>query len=86
MLGRIHGSLLIGLSYGWWAGKHNQHYAHPNQPGRDPDIGGRAIAFTRDQARARQPTRLRVPRPAGFHPARSGPAQADMPLWRCHDN
>jgi fatty acid desaturase len=53
LIGRIHGNLLIGLSYGWWTAKHTRHHAHPNQPGRDPDIGGRAIAFTRDQARAR---------------------------------
>jgi fatty acid desaturase len=53
LLGRIHGNLLIGLSYGWWTAKHNRHHARPNQAGRDPDIGGRAIAFTRGQARAR---------------------------------
>jgi fatty acid desaturase len=44
LIGRIHGNLLIGLSYGWWVAKHNRHHAHPNQIGRDPDIGGRAIA------------------------------------------
>jgi fatty acid desaturase len=53
LLGRIHGNLLIGLSYGWWTAKHNRHHARPNQAGRDPDIGGRAIAFTPGQARAR---------------------------------
>ncbi len=53
VIGRIHGNLLIGLSFGWWTSKHNRHHAHPNQVGRDPDIGGRAIAFTPDQARAR---------------------------------
>jgi fatty acid desaturase len=54
LIGRIHGNLLIGLSYGWWTSKHNRHHAHPNQVGRDPDIAGRAIAFTPDQARARR--------------------------------
>ncbi|HEY5989648.1 MAG TPA: acyl-CoA desaturase, partial [Streptosporangiaceae bacterium] len=54
LIGRVHGNLLIGLSYGWWISKHNRHHAHPNQVGRDPDIGGRAIAFTPDQARARR--------------------------------
>jgi len=54
LIGRIHGNLLIGLSYGWWTSKHNRHHAHPNQVGRDPDIGGRAIAFTPGQARARR--------------------------------
>jgi len=53
LIGRIHGNLLIGLSYGWWTSKHNRHHSHPNQVGRDPDIGGRAVAFTPEQARAR---------------------------------
>jgi fatty acid desaturase len=54
LIGRIHGNLLIGLSYGWWISKHNRHHAHPNQAGRDPDIAGRAIALTADQSRARR--------------------------------
>ena len=54
LIGRIHGNLFIGLSYGWWTAKHNRHHARPNQVSRDPDIGGRAIAFTRGQARARR--------------------------------
>ena len=53
LIGRIHGNLLIGLSYGWWISKHNRHHAHPNQIGRDPDIAGRAIAFAADQSRGR---------------------------------
>jgi fatty acid desaturase len=53
LIGRIHGNLLIGLSYGWWISKHNRHHAHPNEVGRDPDIGGRALALTREQALAR---------------------------------
>ena len=53
LIGRIHGNLLIGLSYGWWVSKHNRHHAHPNQIGRDPDIGGRAISFTPGQTQAR---------------------------------
>ena len=53
LIGRIHGNLLIGLSYGWWVSKHNRHHAHPNQIGRDPDIGGRAIAFAPGQIQAR---------------------------------
>jgi fatty acid desaturase len=49
--GLVAGDLLIGLSYGWWTGKHNRHHAHPNLPGRDPDITIAVLAFTRDQAR-----------------------------------
>jgi fatty acid desaturase len=54
LIGRIHGNLLIGLSYGWWTSKHNRHHSHPNQAGRDPDIAGAAIAFTPDQMLARR--------------------------------
>ncbi|GAA3748907.1 fatty acid desaturase family protein [Salinactinospora qingdaonensis] len=54
LIGRLHGNLLVGLSYSWWLSKHNRHHAHPNQVGRDPDIGGNAIAFTEEQTRARK--------------------------------
>ena len=39
LLGLIVGNVLIGLSFGWWVPKHNAHHAHPNELGRDPDIG-----------------------------------------------
>jgi fatty acid desaturase len=39
LLGLIVGNALIGLSFGWWVPKHNAHHAHPNEIGRDPDIG-----------------------------------------------
>jgi fatty acid desaturase len=39
MLGLAVGNALIGLSFGWWVPKHNAHHAHPNEMGRDPDIG-----------------------------------------------
>jgi fatty acid desaturase len=54
LIGRIHGNLLIGLSYGWWISKHNRHHAYPNHVGRDPDIAGNAIAFTAGHSRARR--------------------------------
>jgi fatty acid desaturase len=54
VIGRIHGNLLIGLSYGWWIAKHNRHHAHPNREGHDPDIASRAIAFTTRQSRTRR--------------------------------
>jgi fatty acid desaturase len=56
VIGRIHGNLLIGLSYGWWRAKHNRHHAHPNTEGRDPDIASKVIAFTGGQARMRHGT------------------------------
>jgi fatty acid desaturase len=39
ILGLTVGNALIGLSFGWWVPKHNAHHAHPNELGRDPDIG-----------------------------------------------
>lgn len=39
LLGLLVGNGLIGLSFGWWVPKHNAHHAHPNEVGRDPDIG-----------------------------------------------
>jgi fatty acid desaturase len=42
MLGLTVGNALIGLSFGWWVPKHNAHHAHPNEMGRDPDIGAEA--------------------------------------------
>ncbi len=39
VLGLTVGNALIGLSFGWWVPKHNAHHAHPNELGRDPDIG-----------------------------------------------
>jgi fatty acid desaturase len=39
MLGLTVGNALTGLSFGWWVPKHNAHHAHPNEMGRDPDIG-----------------------------------------------
>jgi fatty acid desaturase len=47
LLGLIVGNALIGLSFGWWVPKHNAHHAHPNELGRDPDIGeGSALPAT----------------------------------------
>jgi fatty acid desaturase len=45
LLGLIVANALIGLSFGWWVPKHSAHHAHPNELGRDPDIGeGAALA------------------------------------------
>jgi fatty acid desaturase len=50
--GLLLSNLGIGLSYGWWVGKHNRHHVHPNTEHADPDIAAGALAFTADQARA----------------------------------
>jgi fatty acid desaturase len=39
LVGLTVGNTLIGLSFGWWVPKHNAHHAHPNELGRDPDVG-----------------------------------------------
>ena len=52
ILGILLGNLGIGLSYGWWVGKHNRHHAHPNTEGADPDIMMSVLAFTAGQASA----------------------------------
>ncbi len=54
LLGRLHGGLLVGLSYGWWVDKHNRHHANPNREGHDPDIASGALAFTVADARTRR--------------------------------
>ncbi|PDP88505.1 delta fatty acid desaturase [Glycomyces fuscus] len=59
LIGWTLGNLLVGLGFGWWVGKHDRHHAHPNHEGRDPDIAGAALAFSREQAlrRKRGPAR-----------------------------
>jgi fatty acid desaturase len=54
IVGLVVGDLLIGLSWGWWVGKHNRHHSHPNQEGKDPDLKISVIAFTPEQARERR--------------------------------
>ncbi len=53
LLGLVTGCLLVGLSYSWWIDKHTRHHTHPNHIGVDPDIAGKAIAFTAAGAAAR---------------------------------
>ncbi len=40
---------IVGMSYGWWMGKHTRHHANPNHEGDDPDIDIPLLAFTRTQ-------------------------------------
>jgi fatty acid desaturase len=59
MLGLTVGNALIGLSFGWWVPKHNAHHAHPNEMGRDPDIGeGYALASSDAQGNELGPLAL----------------------------
>jgi fatty acid desaturase len=50
LVGLICGDLLLGVSYGWWVEKHNQHHANPNHVDLDPDIDLPMIAFSPEQA------------------------------------
>jgi fatty acid desaturase len=52
VLGIACGNLATGVSYDWWAGKHNRHHAHPNTEGADPDVMIGVLAFTGARARA----------------------------------
>ena len=42
---RIVANLVVGLSHGWWARKHNKHHANPNVIGKDGDIATGALVF-----------------------------------------
>lgn len=54
LAGLIFANLLVGVSFGWWVGKHNRHHSNPNHVDLDPDFSILAIAFTADQACAKQ--------------------------------
>jgi fatty acid desaturase len=47
LLGLAIGNALMGLSFSWWMCKHSAHHAHPNQVGRDPDIGDGLVGNNR---------------------------------------
>ncbi len=49
-VGMTHSNLLLGVSYGYWIRKHNQHHANPNHVDMDPDIDIPIIAFSPEQA------------------------------------
>ena len=52
-VGLVHGGL-VGLSYGWWVGKHSRHHANPNHEDDDPDLDISVLAFTAGQSRTKQ--------------------------------
>ena len=45
LLSQFVANLVVGLSHGWWAGKHGRHHANPNVIGKDGDIGTGALVF-----------------------------------------
>lgn len=50
--GRVAGNLGIGMSYGWWMGKHSRHHANPNDERRDPDVAPETLVWSTEQASA----------------------------------
>ncbi len=52
LLGLLHGNLLMGFSYGWWVGHHNEHHSNPNHLEKDSDIVRRRAIFIPDQGYA----------------------------------
>ncbi|MEJ5946946.1 acyl-CoA desaturase [Pseudokineococcus basanitobsidens] len=52
--GRVFASLLCGLSYGWWMGKHTRHHQAPNTEGVDGDIRSKVLSYTEEMARSRR--------------------------------
>jgi fatty acid desaturase len=48
-VGLVCGNLGIGISYDFWVLKHNQHHAHPNEVGSDPDVGPGVISWSPEQ-------------------------------------
>jgi fatty acid desaturase len=50
LVGLVHATLGVGVSFDWWVGKHNRHHSNPNHEDLDPDISITALAFTDDQA------------------------------------
>jgi fatty acid desaturase len=45
MTALIMGTLVAGVSLGWWNNKHNKHHAAPNQIGKDSDIAAAVVHF-----------------------------------------
>jgi fatty acid desaturase len=52
-VGLLHAGL-VGISYGWWVGKHNRHHANPNHEHEDPDLDLPILAFTVGQRGSRE--------------------------------
>jgi fatty acid desaturase len=63
---RIISGAFVGLSFGWWKGKHSRHHAAPNQIDRDPDIASGVLAFSPEAASSRTGWGARVLRYQGW--------------------
>lgn len=52
LIGLIYGNLLLGSSNSAWREKHNEHHAHTNEIGADPDLEIPVWAWIEEQAKA----------------------------------
>jgi len=66
VIGRLVGTLVIGMSYAWWMNKHSRHHANPNQIDKDPDIAIDTISFTEEDAAAQRGLQAWVTRRQGY--------------------
>lgn len=46
-------SCMFGMDFSQWKLKHNQHHAHPNQEGSDPDIDIPVLSFTAERYKSK---------------------------------
>lgn len=44
----------FGMGYSYWKVKHNQHHAHPNEEGEDPDVELPILSFTKERYNAKK--------------------------------
>ncbi|HWU47891.1 MAG TPA: acyl-CoA desaturase [Humibacter sp.] len=65
-IGRVLGTLVVGMSYAWWMTKHTKHHANPNQVGKDPDIAFDTISFLEEDAAAQRGVLAWVTRRQGY--------------------
>lgn len=64
---RVLAALFIGLSYGWWIGKHNRHHANPNKERFDPDVASRVLSLTPENTDNRTGMAARLARYQGYY-------------------
>lgn len=65
-LARLLGNGVVGMSYGWWANKHNRHHGNPNRVGKDPDIEIDTISFLDEDAASARGLRRAITKRQGW--------------------
>ncbi len=54
LIGLLCATFGVGISFDYWVDKHQRHHNHPNHVGLDPDVDAAVLAWTAEQANARQ--------------------------------